>query len=258
MPTLPKLLRILYLVYALLLFIAMMFPVFIWSLLVLPFGRIRSGNLIYRACMLWGDLWFPMLFLRHQNIYEQPLKRHQAYIFVSNHISYMDTATLVKAIRQPVRPLGKAEMTKVPFFGFIYKQIIVTVDRTSTANRAKSVQVLKSLVRKGISVLVFPEGTFNTTGKPVADFYDGAFRIAIETGTPIKPLLFLDSYDRMHYDSVLSFNPGRCRCVFLEEIPTAAFTLKDVQALKKTVHETMRQKLLAYKASWITDTVETA
>ena len=243
--------QLLYILYALLLFIAFMIPVFIWSVLVLPFGHIRSGNLIYRACVLWGDLWFPLVAIFHRNIYEQPLRKDQSYIFVANHISYMDTPTIVRALRRPVRPLGKVEMAKIPIFGFIYKNAIVSVDRSSTANRARSVQVLKSLLRKGISVLVFPEGTFNETGKPLAPFYDGAFRIAIETGTPIKPLLFLDNYDRMHYSSLFSLNPGRSRCVFLEEISTAGLTLKDITWLKEKVRQAMWQKLIVYKASWI-------
>jgi 1-acyl-sn-glycerol-3-phosphate acyltransferase len=40
------------------------------------------------------------------------------------------------------------------------------------------------------------------TGKPLKEFYDGAFRIAIETGTPIKPVLLLNTYERMHYSSI--------------------------------------------------------
>ncbi|HUP13881.1 MAG TPA: lysophospholipid acyltransferase family protein [Niastella sp.] len=255
MHSLPKFLRVLYAVCAMLLFIALMLPVFIWSMMVLPFGRIRSGNLIYKACTLWGDVWFLLLFIRHQNIYEQALKKGQSYIFVSNHISYMDTPTIVKAIRRPVRPLGKAEITKVPFFGFIYKKVIVTVDRSSVANRARSVQLLKSLLRKGVSVLMFPEGTFNTTGKPLADFFVGAFRIAIETRTPIKPVLFLDGYDRIHYSSVFSFNPGRNRCVFLEQVPTDKLTLRDVPQLKETVRQMMWDKLIEYKASWIQEPI---
>ena len=251
MRTLPKPLQLLYLIYVLLLFLLLMIPVFIWSLLVLPLGRIRSGNLIYRACMLWGDIWFFLVFIRHKNIYEQPLQKGRSYIFVGNHISYLDTAVLVKALRQPVRPLGKVEMTRIPIFGFIYKNVIVTVDRSSMGNRVRSVQVLKSLLRKGISVLVFPEGTFNETGKPLADFYDGAFRIAIETGTPIKPMLFLDTYDRMHYSSIFSLNPGRSRTLFLEEIPTAGLSLADVKSVKEKVHQAMWQKLVVYNASWI-------
>jgi 1-acyl-sn-glycerol-3-phosphate acyltransferase len=161
MRLLLKPLQILYILYALLLFVTLMIPVFIWSVLVLPLGRIRSGNLFYRACMLWGDIWFALVFIPHKNIFKQPLKKRQSYIFVCNHISYLDTPVIVKALRHPVRPLGKVEMTKIPIFGFIYKYTIVTVDRSSTANRARSVQVLKSLLRQGISVLVFPEGTFN-------------------------------------------------------------------------------------------------
>lgn len=251
MRPLLKLLQLLYVFYALLLFIVFMIPVFIWSVLVSPLGRIRSGNLIYRACVLWGDIWFPLVGIFHRNIYEQSLRKDTSYIFVANHISYMDTPAIVRALRQPVRPLGKVEMTKIPIFGFIYKNAIVTVDRSSTANRAKSVQVLKAVLRKGISVLVFPEGTFNETNQPLAPFYDGAFRIAIETGTPIKPMLFLDNYDRMHYSSVLSLNPGRSRCVFLDEIATEGLTLKDMGWLKEKVQQAMWDKLIVYKASWI-------
>ena len=248
-------LQLLYVLYSFLAFVLLMIPVFIWSLLVLPLGKIRSGNLIYYGCMVWADIWFLLVFIRHRNIHIEPLKEGESYIFISNHISWLDAAIIPKTFRHPVRPLGKVEMTKIPIFGFIYRKTIVTVDRSSMANRVKSVQLLKSILRKGISVLVFPEGTFNTTGKPLAHFYDGAFRIAIETGTPIRPVLFLDGYDRMHYGSVFSLNPGRNRCVFLEDIPTANLTLKDVKTLKETVHQIMWQKLVEYKASWIEDAV---
>ena len=251
MPVLPKPLRFLYIIYALLLFVALMLPVFIWAVVVSPAGAVRGGNLIYRACMVWADVWFFLIFIRHRNIYEAPVEKNQSCIFIGNHISYLDTPMIVKAVRHPVRPLGKIEMTRIPIFGFIYRNAIVTVDRSSNANRARSVQRLKALLRKDISVLVFPEGTFNETGKPLADFFDGAFRIAIETGTPIRPILFLDTYRRLNYRSLLSFNPGRSRCIFLDEIPVAGLTLADVKALKDQAHEAMWQKLVAYKAPWI-------
>ena len=92
------------------------------------------------------------------------------------------------------------------------------VDRSDADHRAKSVEMLKSILKKNISVAIAPEGTFNMTGKPLKEFYDGAFKIAIETQTPIKPVLFLDTYDRLNYHSVFSLTPGRSRSVFLEEI----------------------------------------
>ncbi|HEY1021618.1 MAG TPA: lysophospholipid acyltransferase family protein [Flavisolibacter sp.] len=251
MHTLLLPLRILYVVYAFALFVLLMLLVFLWSLFATLFGRIKGGNMVYRACTAWADLWFFLIFIRHRNVYLQKPRKDQSYIFVANHISYLDAAVIPKIFRMPVRPLGKVEMTKVPIFGTIYKNAIVTVDRSSPGNRAKSVQVLKSILRKGISVLVFPEGTFNETGKALKDFYDGAFRIAIETGTPVKPVLILDMYDRMETQSVFSLNPGKSRAVFLPEIGTEGLTQKDVAILKESVYRLMEKELLAYRASWI-------
>jgi 1-acyl-sn-glycerol-3-phosphate acyltransferase len=244
-------LRWLYNVYALAWFAVLMIPVFLVAIVGSFFGHIRGGNLIYKACRIWGDIWFAVIFIRHQNIYEQPLRKGGSYIFVANHISYFDAPIIVKTFRQPIRALGKIEMSKIPVFGFIYRKVIVTVDRSSAGNRAKSVQILKSVLRKGISVLVFPEGTFNTTHQPLKDFYDGAFRIAIETGAPIKPVLFLDGYNRMPYEFLFSLNPGISRAVFLEEIATDALTVKDVPLLRDKVYKLMERKLNGYKATWI-------
>lgn len=203
-----------------------------------------------RLCMLWADLWFPLIFIFHKKIYEAPHDKKKSYIFVSNHISYLDAAIIVKAFRQPIRPLGRVEMSKLPVFGFIYRNAIVTVDRSSSVNRARSVRILKSLISKGISVLVFPEGTFNMTTKPLKEFYDGAFRIAIETQTPVKPVLFLDAYRRMPYESIFLMTPGRSRVVYLEEIPVTGYTMADLGKLKDSVYEIMEKKIIEYNGAW--------
>ena len=246
----------LYCIYAFLMFVLLMIPVFLWSASVLPFGRIKGGNLVYEGCKVWADVWFFLIGIPHRNIYEQPLKKGASYIYVANHISYLDAALIPKIFRKPVRPLGKVEMAKVPIFGFIYKAVIVSVDRSSPANRVKSVQQLKSVLRHGISVLVFPEGTFNTTGRPLKHFYDGAFKIAIETGTAIKPVLFLNTYDRMHYRSIFTLKPGINRCIFLQEVSVSGYTLRDVEALKQKVFSLMEDKLRTYNATWIKDAAE--
>ena len=250
MSVLLKPLQIIYVIYALALFVGLMLLLFPFVLLASLLGRVKGGNTIYRICMLWGDIWFPLVGIFHKNLYEEPLKK-DAYIYVANHISYLDAAIIVKTFRHPIRPLGKIELAKVPIFGFIYKNAIVTVDRSCAANRARSVQLLIAYLRKGISILVFPEGTFNETGQPLKDFYDGAFRIAIETGTPIKPVLLLDAYDRLHYGSLFTLTPGRSRSVFLPEVPVTGLTVKDIPWLKETVHRLMSEKLTAYGASWI-------
>jgi 1-acyl-sn-glycerol-3-phosphate acyltransferase len=240
-----------YCIYAFLLFIVVMLLLFPFVLLSSLLGIIRGGNLIYRICMLWGDIWFALVGIFHRNIYESRPDPNKQYIFIINHISFLDAPAVVKTIRRPIRALGKIEMKNVPVFGFIYSYAVVKVNRGSAEDRAKSVRNLKSVLRKGISLVIFPEGTFNLTHQPLKDFYDGAFRVAIETQTTIQPVLFLDTYDRMHYKSVFSLNPGINRSVFLEEIPVDGLTMNDVPALKKRVYDLMDHKLRVYKASWI-------
>jgi 1-acyl-sn-glycerol-3-phosphate acyltransferase len=250
MKVLLRPLQWIYFVYAIVLFVAIMLLIFPFVIIASFFGRIRGGNMILRLCMLWADLWFPLIFIFHKKIYETPHDRSKSYIFVSNHISYLDAAIIVKAYRQPIRPLGKVEMSRIPVFGFIYRNAIVTVDRSSPGNRAKSVRVLKSVINKGISVLVFPEGTFNTTNEPIKEFYDGAFRIAIETGTPIKPVLFLDAYYRLGFERFTSLTPGRSRILYMEEIPVTGYSVADVPLLKEKVKEVMMKKMIAYNGGW--------
>ncbi len=251
MKVLLKPFHFIYWLYAVLLFLAIMLVIFPFVIIASFFGRIVGGNMILRLCMLWADIWFPLVFIKVKKIMESPHDKTKPFIFVSNHISYLDAAIIVKAFRQPIRPLGKVEMSKIPVFGFIYKNAIVTVDRSDAESRAESVQILKSVIARGISVLVFPEGTFNMTHRPLKEFYDGAFRVAIETQTPIKPVLFLDAYERMPYESIFSLNPGRCRVVYLDEVPVEGLTMDDMPALKKKLYKLMEEKLIQYNVSWL-------
>lgn len=243
--------RIVYCLYAFTVFILLMLCVTPIVLAASFFGKVKGGNFIYKVCSLWADTWYLLIGIYHKNIYETPHNRGSQYIFIANHISYLDAPVIVKSIRQPVRVLGKVEFSNVPVFGYIYKNAIVTVDRSSAANRGNSVRILKSVLKKKISIFIFPEGTFNETGYPLKNLFDGAFRMAIETQTPIKPLLFLNTYDRMHYRSIFSLNPGRSITVFMDEIPVAGLTYKDVAALKQKVYDAMEAKLVEYKAGWI-------
>jgi 1-acyl-sn-glycerol-3-phosphate acyltransferase len=251
MKLLLKPLQWIYCIYAAVLFVTFMLLLFPFIIIASFFGRITGGNLIYRICMLWGDIWFFLVFIRHRNYYEQPPDAGKQYIFVGNHISYLDAPLFVKTIRRPIRALGKIQMSSIPVFGYIYRRVVVVVDRGDAAHRAKSVRNMKSVINKGVSIIIMPEGTFNMTSNPLKEFYDGAFRVAVETQTTIKPFLLLDAFDRMHYAHLFTLTPGRSRAVFLQEIPVKGLTLKDVPALKQKVYDLMEKKLIEYKASWI-------
>lgn len=251
MKVLLKPLQWIYCIYALTTFIAIMLLIFPFALVAALFGRITGGNMVYRLCMIWGDIWFFLIFIYHKNFYEQPLDKNKQYIFVGNHISYIDAPLLVKTIRRPIRALGRIELSNMPVFGFIYRSVVVIVNRSDAEHRKKSVRNLKSVISKGVSIIVMPEGTFNMGSTALKDFYDGAFRVAIETQTPLKPFLLLDAFDRMHYRHLFTLTPGKSRAVFLHEVLVDGLTLDDVPLLKQRVYELIEKKLIDYKATWI-------
>ena len=240
-------LQIIYCLYAFTLFAAIMLLVFPFVMLSLLFGKVTGGNMIYQLCRFWGILWYFLTGIRHKEIYEFPHDRRRQYIFVANHISYMDIPPLVRTAHQPVRVLGKYEMVKIPVFGWIYRAAVILVDRRNPETRAKSVRGLKSALKNHISIFIFPEGTFNETGKPLKEFYDGAFRIAIETETPIKPMIFPDTIDRLHYRGIFELTPGPNRVVYLEEVPVKGMGLDDIPSLKKKVYSMMDSALQRYR-----------
>jgi 1-acyl-sn-glycerol-3-phosphate acyltransferase len=247
-----RIIRVIFSIYAFAVFLLVMLIIFPFIIIASLFGRVTGGNIIYILCRFWADTCLFCWGIRHKNLYESPHDASHACIFVFNHISYMDIPVLMVAFRyQPIRVLGKAEMTRIPIFGFIYKNAVVTVDRSDAAHRAQSVLTLKSVIRKNISVVIAPEGTFNMTHQPLKSFYDGAFKIAIETQTPIKPVIFLDAYDRLNYTTIFSLTPGRSRAVYLEEIGVNGLTTADTDQLKQKVYDAMEAALIKYKASWI-------
>jgi 1-acyl-sn-glycerol-3-phosphate acyltransferase len=226
-----------------------MFAVVPFVVVASLFGRMKGGNFIYKVCRIWGYLWYFLIGVRHKNIYEVPQNFSAQYIFVANHISYMDIPPIVMAITQPVRVLAKYELSKVPVFGFIYKSATVLVDRSNAERRSQSITEMRNFLSKHVSIFIFPEGTFNETGAPLKDFYDGAFRIAIETETPIKPVLFPDTVKRLHYSSIFSLTPGLSRVIFMDEVSVEGLTMEDMPSLKQKVHKIMEDGLRKYTAN---------
>ncbi|MBS1628075.1 MAG: 1-acyl-sn-glycerol-3-phosphate acyltransferase [Bacteroidetes bacterium] len=240
-----KAIQIIYSVYAFCVFVIIMLlalPVIV----VASAFAIKGGNFIYNVCKIWAKLWYIFIFVKHKEVYEVKHNKKQQYIFVANHISYMDIPVMVLSIHQPFRALGKYEMIKVPIFGWIYKAAVILVDRKNAETRARSVRALKAAIAKNISIFIFPEGTFNETENILKPFYDGAFRVAIETQTPIKPLLFPDTIKRLHYKSIFSLLPGTCRVIYLDEVSVKGYTINNLPELKQKVFTIMEEGLKRY------------
>lgn len=207
--------------------------------------------MLYYLFRFLGQLWLFSIGILHTILYESKPDPLKQYIFIANHISYLDAVIIINSVKHHFRPIGKHELLKVPIFGFIYKFCVISVDRSSATDRARSLDDLRKILARGISVVVFPEGTFNMTDQPLKEMYDGAFKLAIETGKLIQPIIFLDAYDRMNYNGLFSLTPGRSRAIYLTPIDPGAHPNKDFKELKAMAEKLMSDKLIEYRASWI-------
>ena len=206
---------------------------------------------MYDLFRFFSSVWFFFIGIRHSIRYESIPDPNSEYIFIANHIAYIDAPIVISSIKHHFRPLGKYELLKVPIFGFIYKFCVITVNRSNPEDRARSLADLRKILSHGISILVFPEGTFNMTDSPLKDMYDGAFKLAIETGKKIQPILLLDTFDRMNYNNIFSLTPGHSRAIYLAPINPLDYPGQDPKQLKQIAEKIMADKLIAYKASWI-------
>lgn len=247
-----KVLIFLFSIYGFVVFLAIMILLLPFFIIAFCLPSPANGNLVFVLSRIWARLFFMLTFIRYQFIPKTALDKNQEYIFVCNHISYIDIPMMVLASEGfNIRILGKAEMGKIPIFGFIYKMGTVSVQRNGPQKRSESIQEMKSFLDKKISVMLCPEGTFNMTHKPLKDFYDGAFRIAIECHKPLVPIIFPDTYDRLSYHNFFSLKPGKSRAVVLAPVSADGYTADDIPILKEKVFEMMQQEILVLNPSWL-------
>ncbi|MGE5436690.1 MAG: lysophospholipid acyltransferase family protein [Syntrophothermus sp.] len=112
----------------------------------------------------------------------------KTYIFVSNHTSQFDIMTVQAAIPVKLSMFFKKELAKIPIFGWqLSLGPYIRIDRQRAGKAAGSIEKAKYLIGKGISVLLFAEGTRSLTGE-IQPFKRGAFNLAAQIGVPIVPI----------------------------------------------------------------------
>lgn len=113
------------------------------------------------------------------------------------------------------------------------------MNRKDEHSRALSMERMKQSLRDGISIYLFPEGTRNKTNEPLKNFYDGAFRLSLETGIPIVPMTIRNSKKLLDGTKL---KPGTLECYWSEPIFPAK---KDsAESLKQKVRSVMLMDLL--------------
>lgn len=173
---------------------------------------------------------------------KENFRKGQVYIVTANHNSFMDVLALSPFVPGTNKTIAKAEMAKIPIFGMIYRRGSVLVNRKAKESRAKSYLEMVHVLKMGIHMCIYPEGTRNRTNQPLKEFHDGAFRLACETQTNIIPTVIFNSKNIIPADKGLYFKPGRVEMHFLPEVNYSEFP--DYNELKQEVHRIMEEYIL--------------
>ncbi|MCS7188630.1 MAG: lysophospholipid acyltransferase family protein [Bacteroidia bacterium] len=198
----------------------------------------RIGHQLNR---LWGKLILFMGGIRvHVKGYYFP---SEPCIIVANHRSYLDIPICYAIFPPRVAFLGKAELARIPLYGWTYRRLHVIVDRGDFHARTKSLLQVARKLKEGISVLIYPEGTTKHT-LPLGKFYDGAFMMAKELNVPLLPLVISGSNDCLSADGRFLMQPGKITCIFH---PLIFPDEETVESLRNKVYEWMKQTLVAYE-----------
>ena len=207
-------------------------------LITWPFDRARyvTGRLFRQIAVLTvtaNPLW------RFRWTGTKPADPRRPYVVVSNHESFADIL-LLSHLPWEMKWLSKAEILRIPVLGWCMRlagDIPIWRGKMESAKGAMAI-ALETLQRR-VSVMIFPEGTRSPSDQ-MLPFKDGAFRLAIEAGVPVLPLVLTGTRDALAKHD-WRMNPARATVMVLDPIETTGLTLNDVTALKERVRTVIAQ-----------------
>lgn len=163
-------------------------------------------------------------------------------VFVANHASNADPPAVVGAIPRRVALLAKREVFRVPILSrALLLASFVPVDRTNREAAIQSVDEAIGHLRKGISYLVFPEGTRSHDGR-LRQFKKGTFVMAIRAGVPVVPIAVIGSQRIMKKGSSALY-PGEVVVRFLPAVATRGNADERKDELMRQVQATISDAL---------------
>ena len=151
----------------------------------------------YYPGKLWSRLllWFLLIPVKVEG--REHLKEGQSYVFVANHQGIFDVFLIYGYLNRNLKWMMKYQLRRLPLVGYACKCAHhIFVDKRGPSRIRKSYDEAREILREGMSLVVFPEGSRTFTGH-MGFFRRGAFMLADELQLPVVPLTINGSFDVM-------------------------------------------------------------
>ena len=193
---------------------------------VVPFARLGG---LARACFRLSLRALGMRLVVRGLEHLDPTK---AYLYVGNHVNFLDPFIFVAGVTQRVVAVEKRENFALPVYGWIMRRWgNIPIDRNDPAAARETLAELVRRLRAGESVCMMPEGTRTRTGE-VGAFKSGPFQVAIEAGALVMPFAFR-GLDRFNRTDTAEIVPGVVELVFTPAIDAGAYEMSGLRTVLK-------------------------
>jgi 1-acyl-sn-glycerol-3-phosphate acyltransferase len=219
-----------------------------WTILATMFFGINSilasfmdntGNIAHKVARIWAASILRVSGIRVRLKGLKSIDPSKSYIYMANHQSNFDIPVLLAHLPVQFRWLAKAELFKIPLFGLAMKRVgYISIDRSDFRSAVKSLKKAAETIRKGTSVVIFPEGTRSLDGK-IHDFKKGGFIMAIDSKVPIVPVVIHGTRAIMPKATLRIWTNNNVLIEIKKPIPTSEFTRKSKDILMENVRKSI-------------------
>jgi len=207
---------------------------FLWTFLS---GKV---DLLYGMANRIGLLGVRLVGVKVDIVGADRLDWNRTYIFMCNHASNLDPPIVIPVMPRRTSVLVKKELFRVPILGRAMSLAsLVPVDRQNRESAIASLRLAAEVLRSGINLTVWPEGTRSLDGR-LLPFKKGPFHLAMETGVPIVPITLVGTQEAWPKGE-FAVHPGTATVIFHEPVDPAGYS--DQHALIEAVRERMRSGL---------------
>ena len=212
-------------------------PILLFSWLV------NKHELVYPWALFGARNWLRLSGVRVKVRGLELLDPKQAYVFVSNHRSYLDTAAMFVFTGRRIGLLAKKELLKVPVLGVGMGFVnVMAIDRTNRESAIRTTEAAARRIQSGVSFAVFVEGTRAKPGE-LLPFKKGAFYMARQAGVPVVPVAIRNS-DVLMGKGTGEARSGTIEMVFMPPVDTVGMTNdEDMNQLIASVRDSIGKEL---------------